>query len=139
MTNKDQVFFNDKLIKVENLKDSIIAFIQCKEFEYSKPEKKEIEVEYLGIVKVSKAVVSIQCQRNTSYGFYIYVNNEIEKAYNEMRNQMAISCFKTQYNQLDANYKKVINKCIPKRISEAEPNFIRKDGKLVKNQSYWWW
>jgi len=30
-------------------------------------------------------------------------------------------------------YQKAIDKKVPKRISEAEPNYIRKNGKLVKN------
>ena len=98
------------------------------------PEKRKKKITYFGLIQVSKAVVSIQCDRETKYGDYIAVQNEIEKAFNEMRNDQSIEKFGVSYSMLEPKQQKAVDLVIPKKISEAEPNYIRdKNGNLVKN------
>ncbi len=104
------------------------------------PEKREIEVPYFGIALASKTVVSIQCDRDTKYGEYIALQNEVERAFNEMRNDLALRKFGVPYLLLSQPRQKAINMIIPKRISEAEPNYVRNArGNLVENKMYWWY
>lgn len=86
------------------------------------PEKEIINIELLGDFPVSKGVISLQNQRPTSYDMYIKVQNELTRAFNEIRNDLAVEKFGAAYEDLkDDAQKDAINKAIPLRISEAEP------------------
>ena len=67
-----------------------------------------------------KAVVSLQNQEGTSYSMYIQVQNELTKAYNELRNEQAINDFGRKFDKLDDSEKKKIQGIYPMKISEAE-------------------
>jgi hypothetical protein len=53
----------------------------------------------------TKAVVSLQSARGTSYGMYISIQNEIEAAYNELRNRLALKKYNVSYKDLLSDYK----------------------------------
>jgi hypothetical protein len=72
-------------------------------------------------VSPQKAVVSIQCQRETSYKAYIEVRDEISKAYTELRNNEAQSLYGKDFSELKVAEKNIIKEKIPAQISEAEP------------------
>ncbi len=57
------------------------------------------------------------------------VQNELLRAFNEMRNEFALSTFGKEYNELDKDEKDAVREAIPKLISEAEPV------KIASNQS----
>lgn len=67
------------------------------------------------------AVVSLQHDRATSYDMYISVYNEIQAAYNELRNNAALWRYKRPYADLHGEQKEVIRQLYKIRISEAEP------------------
>ena len=76
----------------------------------------------IGIVPVtSQHVVSIQNDATTSYKTYIAVQNEVVRAYNELREEGARKYFNTSYEELTEDQKRQINDLYPQRISEAEP------------------
>lgn len=66
-------------------------------------------------------VVSLQNDATTSYRVYIAVQNELVRAYNELREEGARKYFSTSYEDLTDDQKEQINKLYPQRISEAEP------------------
>jgi hypothetical protein len=53
----------------------------------------------------TKAIISLQSDRGTTYGMYISIQNEIEAAYNELRNQLALNKYKRSYKDLLDDYK----------------------------------
>ena len=53
----------------------------------------------------SKAIISLQSDRGTTYGMYISIQNEIEGAYNELRNKLALKKYKRSYKDLLGDYK----------------------------------
>jgi len=65
--------------------------------------------------------VSIQNDATTSYRAYIAVQNEVVRAYNELREEGARKYFNTSYEELSEDQKRQINDLYPQRISEAEP------------------
>lgn len=71
-------------------------------------------------------VISLQNDATTSYKAYIAVQNELVKAYNELREEAAKKYFGRPYKELLPEQQEQINKMYPQRISEAEP----KDYKL---------
>jgi len=53
----------------------------------------------------NKAVISLQSDRGTTYGMYISIQNEIEAAYSELRNRLALKKYKRSYTDLLKDYK----------------------------------
>lgn len=84
------------------------------------------------------AIVSLMSNRETSYGVYITVQNELVGAYNVLRNREAQRLYKTDFTVLEAQYgdKKTsikvkrelkfkirkIQELYPMKLSEAERN-----------------
>jgi len=127
-------------LDLSKLKDMVKLWVLNPNYEDAYPEKRIIEVQYFGVAEASRVVVSVQCDRETTYGFYVAVRNEIEKAYNELRDDLAKIKFGVSYNTLPEGKQRAINRIYPKRISEAEPNWVRnKDGQLVENRSWYYW
>lgn len=71
-------------------------------------------------------VISLQNDATTSYKAYIAVQNELVRAYNELRDEAARKYFGKAYNELLPEQQEQIKNMYPQRISEAEP----KDYKL---------
>jgi biopolymer transport protein ExbD len=71
-----------------------------------------------------KAVISLQNDRGTSYDMYIQVQNELKKAYNELRETAARDKFGKSYNELVGDPQREIQKMYPMKISEAEPKNV---------------
>ncbi len=70
----------------------------------------------------TKAVVSLQNDRGTSYDIYIRVQNELVAAYEDVRNEYAEKRFGKKYTELpDAELIEEIKSKFPQNISEAEP------------------
>ena len=67
-----------------------------------------------------KAIVSLQNQEGTSYNMYIQVQNELTKAYNELRNEKSNIDYGQDFNKLDVEEQKIIKKFYPMKVSEAE-------------------
>jgi biopolymer transport protein ExbD len=91
------------------------------------PEKKLERVELIGDVYISKGVISLKNDRGTSYEMYIKVQNELTRAFQEMRDELSIEKFGTKYDKLvDPQKQEAIQAVIPLAISEAEPEDIGK-------------
>lgn len=88
------------------------------------PGYTEEDIPGIGKVKVTKAIVSIQNDRGTSYKKYIEIQNEIVAAYNEVKDYYAMKYFKKPFNELKEDRQDLIKQIIPQKISEAEPKNI---------------
>lgn len=76
----------------------------------------------IGTVPVTSShVISIQNDATTRYSAYIAVQNEVVRAYNELRNEGARKYFGVSYDELSISQKEQIDNLYPQRISEAEP------------------
>ena len=67
-----------------------------------------------------KAIISLKNDRGTSYNRYIEVQNELRKAYNKVRNDLALAQFNRSYDICSDAQQKWIKGQIPQKISEAE-------------------
>ena len=80
---------------------------------------------------VSKQVISLQNDNGTSYKMYIQVQNELARAYNELRNELSEQKFGRTYDYYvdmkDKDHYSAIRKIYQQRISEAEPKDIGGD------------
>ncbi len=127
MINKyDKLMVNGKPSQVEDLKDITRDFITPKPNNETAPEVEMKEIELIGNFMTNKGVVSLKNDRGTSYQMYIAVQNELAKAFNELREEVSQQYFRTSYSNLtDKDKIDAVNKAVPVRISEAEPEEIK--------------
>lgn len=163
LVNKsDMLLVNGEVMKLEDLKDYAKDFIANKERRGDWPQtrivndalvtkmftkagddpeglKKANEFKHaldeLGEFTESNAIVSLQNDRATSYKMYLSVRNELQRAYNELRDEVAREIYGEAYRtifeeatvQERESYKEkynAIKTAVPIKISEAEPKDI---------------
>ena len=127
VNSHDMLLVDGKPGNIDDLKDKTKDFMAIHHNDETYPELKEIEVEELGgkMIWVSKGIVSLKNDRGTSYYMYIQVQNELARAFNEMKDEMCVDIYGVKYTKLIEDDKiKVINKLVPVRVSEAEPEDI---------------
>ncbi len=78
------------------------------------------------IYPVSQGVISLQTTRDTGYQAYIQVQNELTRAFNEIRDQVAEKKFGAKFADLPEEDRAAVAKAVPLKISEAEPRNIKK-------------
>lgn len=105
------------------LKDKVKEFVTNPNNNPNLPELTEQDFgEPIGTVLIAADhVISLQNDATTSYKAYIAVQNELVKAYNELREEAALKYYKKHYADLLPDQQDKINKLYPQRISEAEP------------------
>ena len=115
---------------IRYLKDRTKEFILNPMDDASLPEKVDKEIELADgskwIYPESQGVVSLQTDRNTDYQAYIMVQNELTRAFNEVRNEVSQRKFGKTYSELEKENRDAVSKAIPLKISEAEPRNIKK-------------
>ena len=129
LVNKDdRMLYNNEYGRIENLKDRAKEFLGNPNNLPNLPEKEMKEIPGLGRnhnpYPVSKGVISLQNDRGTSYDMYIAVQNELQAAIVEMRNELSQVKFGRKYNDLPETQAEAIDQAIPIAISEAEPTKI---------------
>lgn len=127
MINKyDKMLINGKPGDITTLKEMTKEFATPRPNDETAPEVEVKNIELLGDVLLSKGVVSLKNDRGTSYLMYISVQNELARAFNELRDEMSLKHFNQHYADLtDQDKIDAINKAVPVRISEAEPEAIQ--------------
>ena len=119
-----------ELIDLRQLKEKTKEFILNPYDLETMPEKKDEEIELPDGSKwtyaVSQGVVSLQTTRDTNYQAYIMVQNELTRAFNEVRDEVSMRKFGSKFADLNEAERKVITTAVPNKISEAEPRNIKK-------------
>lgn len=124
LNSQNQLLVEGKPMRIEDLTEATKEFIENTANLENLPEKKTTEVEFFGTYEVSKGVISLRNDRGTEYQAYLMVQNELTRAYNELRQGLARRKFGKDYKDLEDEEKKAIRKIYPKRISEAEPKNV---------------
>jgi biopolymer transport protein ExbD len=126
VNSHDMLMVDGKRMDIRQLKDKTKDFMAIHP---DNPDYPEVTTKYIKELgkdfPATKGVISLKNDRGTSYNMYIQVQNELAKAFNEMKNEKSMELYGVKYTQLvDDNKIKVINKLVPVRISEAEPEDI---------------
>ena len=130
VSGSGNIMAGGKVISLNALKDKAKEFILNPLDDKDLPEKKPTDIEMPDGSKwtypISEGVISLQNTRDTSYQRYIQVQNELTRAFNEVRDEVAMGKFGKKFADLDEAERKVITKAIPMKISEAEPRKMMK-------------
>ena len=113
---------NGDFIDITELCDRAKAFIKNEANDPNLPEKHVKNIPLLGNCAVTdKHVISVQTDRGTSYNVYFQVQNELVRAYNELRDELSKEKFGRLYSALPDEQQIAIREYYPQTISEAEP------------------
>lgn len=121
---------HQEITDLRQIKDRTKEFILNPMDDANLPEKKDKEIELADgskwIYPESQGVVSLQTDRNTDYQVYIQVQNELTRAFNEVRDEVAMQKFGKKLSELEKEDRDAVIKAVPPKISEAEPRNIKK-------------
>lgn len=121
VSSNDKIMIMNEERHITQVKDIVRDFVENKANDPTKPEKEDTDIPDLGIYPVSKGVVSLQNDRGTSYKMYIMVQNELTRAFNELRDELSMDKFGVKFEDLSKELRNAVQKAIPLKISEAEP------------------
>ncbi|NLA15580.1 MAG: biopolymer transporter ExbD [Bacteroidales bacterium] len=124
INQSDRLFAGGQEMHITMLKDKVKEFIINPANLPDLPEKRERDIEGLGSIMVSRAVVSLQNDRGTSYDAYIQVQNELVKAFNEVRDEFGMQHFGKKYSSLDDDQQRIVREAVPMNLSEREPREV---------------
>ncbi|WP_288956612.1 biopolymer transporter ExbD, partial [uncultured Polaribacter sp.] len=141
INRNNELLVEGERMEVKDLKDAAVKFIDNGGGEgkvengvatgpcnYCKGERSEKSSDH-----PNKAIISVQSDRLTEYGTYLTVQNELLRAYAELRNRLSLERYKIPFPELEEAYKddrdnedlkkKVedIKTSYPQIISDAEP------------------
>ena len=126
INNNDRLFAGGQEMPIVMLKEKVKEFLTNPANLPNLPEKREKEIEGFGPYMVSRALVSLQNTRGTSYKAYIEVQNELVKAFNEVRDEFAMQNFGKKYDLLDEDQQRIARDAVPMNLSEREPRYVTK-------------
>jgi len=134
INSNNQLLVEGKPGSIDKLCEQVKEFIENKNGSATLSErtKDPKNIEFFGMVNyVSKGVVSLQNDRGTKYKIYIEVQNELVRAFSELRDAKAKSKFGKTFKELEKEKDdlsqrqvKAVRKIYPLAISEAEPRAI---------------
>ena len=117
----DQLMVQGEQIHISQLKDKAKEFMLNPFDDPNLPEKEVVQNDILGSHTVSKGVISLKADRSTTYNTYVMVQNELSRAFNEIRDELSIEKFGKPVAELTDDQRKAVNEAINLSISEAEP------------------
>jgi biopolymer transport protein ExbD len=125
INRNNELLVEGERMEVKDLKDATVAFIDNGGGEgkvedgvktgpctYCKGERSESSSDH-----PNKAIISVQSDRGTEYGTYLTVQNELLRAYTQLRNRLCMEKYKISYDELEAAYKDIKDdKSLAKRV-----------------------
>ena len=121
INKNNNLMVNSRPADISTLKEDAKYFMTPRPGDETAPEVEPKTFDLLGEVLMSKGVISLQNDRGTSYAMYISVQNELARAFNELKEEMAWKHFHKHLDQLNEDQTKAVNDAVPVRVSEAEP------------------
>lgn len=118
LNGNDDIFIEDRVVQIQELKDIAKAFLDNNgdaSCDYCRGLK-----DHTSSDNPKEAVISLENNKMTSYEMYIAVQDELTKAYYELRNEYAINVMKKSAKHLSKNDLKELKKVYPFILSEAQ-------------------
>lgn len=124
VNSSNRLSINRAPADISELKEKVKEFLLNPNDNLNLSTKKVKNIEGLGAREVSEGIVSLQTDRGTSYHMYMEVQNEVMRAYSELRNEFAIQHFGKSFNELQEDQLDATKSLFPLNISEAEPKDV---------------
>ncbi len=132
VNSNDQLMVEGNPLDLEYLRERTKEFLLNLENKENLPEKRLETIHPFGEIEVSRGIISIKNDRQTSYGMFIRVMNELTAAGNEVKDEFSMKQFGKKYKELSKDMKEAVKDAVPAVISEAEPIAIQRSIKNSK-------
>ena len=114
INRNNELLVEGERMEVKDLKDAAVKFIDNgggvgkpaedgtpgKACDYCQGERSETSSDH-----PNKAIISVQSDRGTEYGTYIQVQNELLRAYTELRNRLSKQRYGVSFDELEQSFK----------------------------------
>lgn len=123
VNGQDKLLVEGEPLDISQLKERAKEFIANPENKANLPVRSMKFIEELGreVEICDKDVISLQNADNTTYEAYMAVQNELIRAYNELRDEFASAEWGKKFNDLNSDQQMAVKKVYKLGISEAEP------------------
>lgn len=124
INSSNKIMAGGEYVEIWQIKDLAKEFVLNPTNSPTRPEILMKEVDLIGTIPVSEGIVSLQSDRGTNYETYIAVQNELTRAFNELREEASMKYFGKPMKALSKQQNFAITSAggaVPMKISEAEP------------------
>lgn len=124
-----------RVVPVDEIKDLAKQFIKNPDNDPRLPEIVDYDMEGYGTVQTTmKHIFSLQYDRATSAAVWCDVRYELQKAYNEVRDELCIGKYGKDYNNCSDSEQSFARGMYPMKISEAQPKSYDREGNLIETE-----
>ncbi|MDR2893883.1 MAG: biopolymer transporter ExbD [Alistipes sp.] len=128
VNNQDAIMVQGQPMHISQLTAAVQRFVLNPTGDENMPEKKNTDIPMpdgsTWTYPVSEGVVSLQSTTGASYDAYVQVQNELTRAFSELREDLSMQRFRRSYTALTAEEQTAIELAIPLKVSEAEPRNV---------------
>ena len=116
----NHIFIDDKPVRVEEIKQRVMTFVDNPQNLASLPEKRQREIYGFGKRGVADShVIQVDADRKADFNTYFTVQNEIVAAYDQLRDNLAMARYHRRYEECPEEIRKSLRECYPQRVSET--------------------
>ena len=139
INKNNEIYVRNGLIKrvitIDELKDLAKQFIQNPDNDSRLPVIENYDIDGYGTVMTTvRHVFSLQYDRSSSAGVCSDVRYELQKAYNELRDEVCVSKFGKVYDQCSDSQQRFARAMYANKISETQPKSYDGEGNLIKKE-----
>ncbi|MDO5035701.1 MAG: biopolymer transporter ExbD [Porphyromonas sp.] len=122
VNNRGQILANGEEVSLDGLRYKVKEFVLNEQDKESLPVRTQETFDLIGTQWVTKNhVISLTNNVDTKYEDYIAVQNELTRAYVELRDDAGRRFWGKGFEDLDIEQQEVLVKLYPQKISEANP------------------
>lgn len=123
INKNNEILCRGSEVKVSELTEIAKEFILNPENKADLPVKESFEIPGFGnvISTANKHVISLSTDRTTGYEIYFKVQNELTRAYDELRDDWCLETFHHHFVDCNEDQQSYAKAMYPSKISEAEP------------------
>ena len=130
VNTRGQILANGEVVELDGLREKVKEFVLNENDRADLAERTVETFPLVGAQKVTKNhVISLTNDVDTKYSDYIAVQNELTKAYMEVRDMMCKRFFGVSLEDASTAQQEVMVDMYPQKISEANPKEYGKKNK----------
>ena len=125
-----------RVVPVDEIKDLAKQFIKNPDNDPRLPEIVDYDMDGNGttVKTTMKHIISLQYDRATSAAVWCDVRYELQKAYNEVRDELCIGKYGKDYDNCSDSEQSFARGMYPMKISEAQPKSYDREGNLIETE-----
>lgn len=122
VNTQGQILANGQIITLDELREKTKAFILNENDDPELPERVADDIPGIGnVMRTKHHIISLTNNVDTKYADYIMVQNELARAYAELREDYSLRKFNKHFVDLTDEQRDAVMSLYPQKISEANP------------------